>query len=180
MYRTGLNNTHLNIRTVKTWIVNAVFYAIVFCLVWFNVVAPSFKTYSLYEMGTTIYVGLVLALQLKVSFIHHLWNQIHFWSMFVSIGGLFFFLYVLNSMEENNYNFYFVANKIYSLDLFWFFGVFSTPVICALIDFIGHSIYVVLAPTDEMLYREAAMLSDEADEFKEGERCKQPLRDVDA
>jgi magnesium-transporting ATPase (P-type) len=176
VYRTGLTNTHLNIRTVKTWIVNAVFYAVVFCLVWFNVVAPSFTTYSLYEMGTTIYVGLVLALQFKVAFIHHLWNQIHFWSMFISVGGLFLFLYVLNSMEENNYNFYFVANKIYGQNLFWFFGVFSTPIICVLIDFIGHSFYVVLAPTDEMLYREAAMLSDEANEFKEkGGKDKQRL-----
>ena len=160
MYSTGLTNTHLNIRTVKTWILNAVFYAVVFCLIWFNVVAPSFSTYSLYEMGTTIYVGLVLALQLKVSFIHHLWNQIHCWSMFISLGGLFLFLYVLNAMQDNNYNFYYVANKIYALDLFWFFGVFSTPLFCMLIDFIGHSIYVVWFPTNEMLFREAAMLND--------------------
>lgn len=157
VYRTGLTNQHLNLQTVKTWILNACMYAIVFCLIWFNVVAPSFKEYDLYSMGTTIYVGLVLALQLKVSFIHHLWNQIHFWSMFISLGGLFLFLVVLNTMtSEDTIDFYFVANKIYALNLFWFFGVFTTPLFCLLIDLVGHSFIVMFAPTHEMIYREAA------------------------
>mmetsp|Transcript_2919 Transcript_2919/g.4430 ORF Transcript_2919/g.4430 Transcript_2919/m.4430 type:complete len:1092 (+) Transcript_2919:145-3420(+) len=160
VYKTGLSNVHLNIRAVKTWILNAVFYAIVFCLLWFNVAYPSFESYGLYEMGTTIYVGLVLALQLKVGFIHNLWNQIHVWSMLVSLGGLFLFLYILNSMTDDNYNFYFVANKIYSENLFWFFGAFSVPLFCAMIDVIGHSFYVLFNPTNEMLYREAAFLQD--------------------
>lgn len=108
-------------------------------------------------MGTTIYVGLVLALQLKVGFIHHLWNQVHFWSMFISIGGLFLFLVVLNSMTSTDtIDFYYIANKIYSLNLFWFFGVFTTPFFCVLIDVIGHSFLVIFAPTHEMIYREAA------------------------
>lgn len=107
-------------------------------------------------MGTTIYVGLVLALQLKVGFIHHLWNQVHFWSMFISIGGLFLFLEILNTMtSEDTIDFYYVANKIYSLNLFWFFGVFTTPLFCLLIDFVGHSFLVIFLPTHEMIYREA-------------------------
>jgi hypothetical protein len=121
------------------------------------VVAPSFKDYGLYEMGTTIYVGLVFSLQMKVGMLHHLWNQVHFWSMFISIGGLFLFLAVLNTMTGESYiEFYGVANKIYSLDLFWFFGFWSTPLFCSLIDFIGYSLYAVLLPTDELVYREAA------------------------
>lgn len=106
-------------------------------------------------MGTTIYVGLVLALQLKVGFIHHLWNQVHFWSMFISLGGLFLFLVILNTMtSEDTIDFYYVANKIYSLNLFWFFGVFTTPLFCLLIDFVGHSFIVLFFPTHEMIYRE--------------------------
>lgn len=157
MYSTGLTNTHLNISTVAMWIMNAVAYAVVFCLIWFNAVYPSFVADSLYEMGTTIYVGLVFAMHLKVGFIHHMWNQIHGWSMFISVGGLILFLYILNSMENDNYNIYFVVNKIYSSNLFWFFGAFSVPLICVLIDVIGHSVYFIFAPSREMLYREAAL-----------------------
>ena len=125
-------------------------------MIWFNVVAPSFVDYDLYSMGTTIYVGLVFSLQLKVSLIHHLWNQVHAWSMAISIGGLFLFLYILNTMTGTSYiDFYGVANKIYALDLFWFFGFWSTPIFCALIDFIGYSFYTVFLPTHEMVYREA-------------------------
>jgi hypothetical protein len=131
-------------------------YAVVFCLIWFNVVYPTFESYSLYEMGTMIYVGLVFAMHLKVAFLHHLWNQIHFWSMFISVGGLFLFLYILNAMQSDNYDVLFVVNKIYSLDLFWFFGVFSVPLFCMLIDIIGYAFYFIFAPTREMLYREAA------------------------
>jgi hypothetical protein len=132
-------------------------YAVIFCLIWFNVVYRSFVDYDLYSMGTTIYVGLVLGLQLKVGFIHHLWNQVHLWSMFVSLGGLFLFLVVLNSMTSaDTIDFYFIANKIYSLNLFWFFGVFTTPLFCLLIDVVGHSLLVMLFPTHEMIYREAA------------------------
>lgn len=157
VYRTGLSNQHLNLQTVKTWILNAVVYAVIFCLIWFNVVYRSFVDYDLYSMGTTIYVGLVLGLQLKVGFIHHLWNQVHLWSMFVSLGGLFLFLVILNSMTSaDTIDFYFIANKIYSLNLFWFFGVFTTPLFCLLIDVVGHSLLVMLFPTHEMIYREAA------------------------
>ena len=155
VYSTGITNTHLNISTVAMWILNAVVYAVVFCLLWFNVVYPTFESYSLYEMGTTIYVGLVLSMHLKVAFIHHLWNQIHLWSMIISVGGLFLFLYILNSMQNDNYDIYYVVNKIYSLNLFWFFGTFSIPLFCVLIDVIGYCSYFMFAPTREMLYREA-------------------------
>mmetsp|Transcript_4746 Transcript_4746/g.4793 ORF Transcript_4746/g.4793 Transcript_4746/m.4793 type:complete len:1124 (-) Transcript_4746:25-3396(-) len=156
VYLTGLSNKHLNLQTISIWILNACLYAVVFCLIWFNVVAPSFVDYDLYSMGTTIYVGLVFALQLKVGLIHNLWNQVHFWSMAISVGGLFLFLYVLNTMTGESYiDFYGVANKIYALDLFWFFGFWSTPIFCILIDFIGYSFYTVFFPTNEMVYREA-------------------------
>jgi hypothetical protein len=161
VYSTGLTNQHLNVRTIGLWFLNACLYAIVFCLIWFNVVAPSFEKDSLYEMGTTIYVGLVFSLQLKVGLIHHLWNQVHFWSMFISVGGLFLFLYVLNTMTGESYiDFYGVANHIYSSNLFWFFGFWSTPLFCILIDFIGYSFYAIILPTDEMIYREAAFDMD--------------------
>mmetsp|Transcript_19623 Transcript_19623/g.28222 ORF Transcript_19623/g.28222 Transcript_19623/m.28222 type:complete len:318 (+) Transcript_19623:78-1031(+) len=155
VYKTGLENVHLNMRTVGAWILNASLYAVVFCLLWFVAVYPSFLTYSVYEMGTTIYVGLVFAMHLKVSFMHHIWNQIHVWSMAISVGGLFLFLYVLNSLSDDNYDIYYTVNKLYSTDLFWFFGFFSVPIFCVLIDVITHSCRVVFWPTNEQLYREA-------------------------
>ena len=147
----------LNLRTILQWIMNAVIYAVVFCLLFFNVMRPTFLDYGLYEMGTMIYVGLVLSLQLKVSFIHHLWTQVHFWSMFISVFGIFLVMYVLNAPEEENYDFYWVVNWLYSNDnAFWLYGVFCAPIFCVMIDFIGHSYYVVFAPTDEMRAREDA------------------------
>jgi hypothetical protein len=143
--------------TVTTWILNAVVYAIVFCLIWFNVVARSFEYYDLLSMGTMIYVGLVFALQLKIGFIHHLWNQVHVWSMVISIAGLFLFLLVLNNMTSVSYiDFYGIADDLYKDNLFWFFGFFSVPLMCFLIDFVWHSFEVVLFPSKEMTYREAA------------------------
>jgi hypothetical protein len=57
---------------------------------------------------------------------------------------------------STDYDLYFIVNKMYEEKVFWFFNVFSIPLIMILIDLIGYSFYVVFRPTREMLYTEAS------------------------
>lgn len=122
----------------------------------YNALEPTFRDYGLYEMGTTIFVGLVLALQCKVAFLHQVWNRVHVLSMILSVLGLFFALYVLNASDMDNYDYYAVVNFCYGQGIFWFFGMFSIPLICYLMDIAGSSYAVCFQPTNEMIYRENA------------------------
>jgi hypothetical protein len=109
-------------------------------------------------MGTMTYVSLVLSMHLKVAFIHHTINQVHFWSMFISISCLFFFLYLLNlNKDETNYDLYYVASEMYQEKIFWCVSVLTIPVFTIMIDLVGLSFYVVLWPSREMLYTEASL-----------------------
>lgn len=156
VYSTGLNNTILNMRGVGLWIWNAVLFAVVFCLFFFMALKPSYHDYSLYEMGTMVYVALVLSLQLKVLFIHNLYNWIHVTAMFISLGGLFLVLVILSNDTEYSYDLYYVAQKLYGDGFFWFFGVFSIPLFMFLIDIVGQSAYVFVFPTEQLHFREAS------------------------
>lgn len=145
----------LNARSIGLWIWNAILFAIVFCVLFFNVLGPTFEEYGLYEMGTTIFTGLILGLQCKVAFLHHMWTRVHVISMVVSIIGLFFTLFVLNAAPSaDNYGFYYVADFLYQQPVYWFFGAFSIPLMCYMIDYVGSSIYVFFIPTPEMVMRE--------------------------
>jgi hypothetical protein len=132
-------------------------FAVIFCLLFFNVVGPTFESYGLYEMGTTIFTGLVLGLQYKVAFLHNIWNKVHLISMLISIAGLFFTLFVLNASPNDNYGFYYVVNWLYQDGMYWFFGVFTIPLIMFLVDIFGWSYYVFFAPSQEMIFRENCM-----------------------
>ncbi len=135
---------------------NAVVFTIVFCSLFFVALYPSFSYDSLYEMGTTVFVGLILSLQLKVAFLHQVWNRIHVIAMIISVGGLFLFLVALNASATYDYDFYNVANKIYGYSIFWFFGVFTIPLVMLLLDICGQSLYVFFYPNQEMIFREQA------------------------
>ena len=155
VYRTGYTNSMLNSRAIGLWIWNAALFAVVFCMLFFNVMGKTFEDYGLYEMGTTIFTGLVLGLQCKVAFLHQLWTKVHIISMTISLIGLFFTLFVLNAAPTaDNYGFYFVVDFLYGQPVYWFYGAFSIPLMCYLIDFMGSSIYVFFFPTPEMLMRE--------------------------
>ena len=160
VYSTGLTNSQLDIKVVIMWIWNAMLYAALLCTLVFTVMGQTYEEHDLYLMGTMIYVSLVLSLHLKVSFIHHTINQVHFWAMFISVVGLFLFLYVNNLFDNmelsTDYDLYFIVNKMYEETVFWFYNVFSIPLIMLMIDLIGHSFYVVFWPTREMLYTEAS------------------------
>jgi hypothetical protein len=155
VYSTGYTNSMLSARSIGLWIWNAVLFAIIFCVLFFNVMGRTFEDFGLYEMGTTIFTGLILGLQCKVAFLHHMWTRVHIISMIVSVIGLFFTLFVLNAAQTpDNYGLYYVVNFLYQQPVYWFFGAFSIPIMVYLIDFVGSSVYVFFLPTPEMIMRE--------------------------
>lgn len=115
------------------------------------VLQPTFKDLSLYEAGTITFVGLCMSLQAKVAFFHHQWAYPQCTVMFISVLGMFVY-FLLIAVSTSTY--YYVANVTYELDIFWFFGFFSGPVICIFIDVIGYYMKWFFAPTLEMKYHE--------------------------
>ena len=146
----------LSLPAIAKWVVNAVVWSILLCLVFFNVCSPTYRNFSIFEMGTMIYFGLVLSLQLKIGFIHYMWNKVHVWSMFISVAALFLVVFILNESSTFAYDYFGVVNYTYGYGIFWFWGVFTAPLMLLLLDFIGQAYYVVFAPTDEGVFREAA------------------------
>ena len=176
VYSTGLTNSQLDIKVVMKWIWNAILYGIVFSMISFAVLQKTYEAYDLYLLGTMTYVSLVLSMHLKVAFIHHTINLIHFWAMFISVTCLFSILYLLNLNEQpSNYDLYYVASEMYQEKLFWFFSVLTIPVFTIMIDLVGLSFYVVLWPSKEMLYTEASLtetpglLQDHINEVVQGQ-----------
>jgi phospholipid-translocating P-type ATPase (flippase) len=158
VYSTGLTNSQLDIKVVMKWIWNAILYGIIFSVICFAVLKKTYQSYDLFLMGTMTYISLVLSMHLKVAFIHRTINQVHFWAMFISVSCLFFLLYVLNlNKDEANYDLYYVASEMYQEKLFWYFSVLTIPVFTIMIDLVGLSFYVVLWPSNEMLYTEASL-----------------------
>jgi hypothetical protein len=140
------------VKAIGVWIFNAVVYAVILCLTFYYVLQPTFELdYSLYEAGTVVFVGLVLALQAKVAFYHHQWAYPHILAMIISL--LFIFIgYIVLTVGVLDY--YWVALVTYGLPIFWFYAFFSAPLFCIFIDWIGYYSQLVFLPTEEMLYRE--------------------------
>lgn len=115
------------------------------------VVAPTFEYYGLYVTGTTVFVGLCMALQAKVAFFHHQWAYPHLIAMFISVAGMFVYFLIIASVEDDYWN---VAAMTYQQPIFWFFGFFSVPLFAIFIDWIEYFIQLFFRPTREMLYRE--------------------------
>ena len=148
-------DTQLQVFAIAKWIWNAILYSMVICLIAYVVVIPTFEYWSLYEAGTTVFVGLCMALQAKVAFFHHQWNYINAIAMFISVLGMFIYFLVLESAEDD---FYGVANHMYEQGVFWFYGFFSIPLFAVMIDVVGHQFYVFFQPTNEVLYREIELM----------------------
>jgi len=157
VYSTGLTNSQLNIKTVMKWIWNAILYGVIFSFISFSVLRATYEAYDLFLMGTMTYMSLVLAMHMKVMFIHRTINQVHFWSMFISLFCLFSILYLMNIYKIDNYDLYHVATEMYQDKLFWYVSVLTIPVYTIMIDLVGTSFYVVLWPSREMLYTEASL-----------------------
>ena len=136
------------------WIWNAMLYAVVLCVIYYLVMAPSFLTFDVYSAGTTLFVGMVLSLQLKVSFFYHQWAYPQVASMSFSVVAMFlFFLLIANAVDD----YWYIATWCYSQGLFWFFGFFSGPLFAFLVDVIGYSLYKFFWPSKEMIAREVEL-----------------------
>ena len=154
-YFTGRDNAYLSISSISTWIGNAVMYAILICLLGYIVFWDTIEYYSLYVTGTMVYTALCMSLQFKVAFLYHQWSYIHFLIMAISIGGMIFFFWALNVLPiEYVVDYGGEADESYNKSIYWLWCFITIPIMCVMIDLIGHSYHLLLAPSKEMLFRE--------------------------
>eukprot|EP00607_Mallomonas_marina_P005822 CAMPEP_0182438608 /NCGR_PEP_ID=MMETSP1167-20130531/85890_1 /TAXON_ID=2988 /ORGANISM="Mallomonas Sp, Strain CCMP3275" /LENGTH=688 /DNA_ID=CAMNT_0024632043 /DNA_START=1413 /DNA_END=3479 /DNA_ORIENTATION=- len=160
VYSTGKKNVHLNERVIGIWIVNAILYTCMICLLFYTAVAPTFKTYGFYEMGTLVYMGVVMALQAKVIFLHNMWTHVNSIMMIISVLGMLLFIFLLTDITGYymSWDIYGMADWLYADGLFWFMGMFSVPLFTVMIDFVGQAFRINFLVTEEMIYREKAYL----------------------
>jgi hypothetical protein len=164
-YSTGRTNVALTTSALGVWILNAILYAIMICLIFYYAVAPTFEEMGLYVAGTTFFVGLCMSLQAKVAFFHHQWAWPQVLMMVISIVGMFLY-FLMISASFNDY--YYVAQTVYSSGIFWLFGMFFMPIVAIYIDWIGYYCKMLFWPTREMLYREF----EHADEFNDVQQLR--------
>eukprot|EP01038_Epipyxis_sp_PR26KG_P008011 gene8011-10857_t len=150
-YTTGRDNVYLNIYVILIWILNAVVYAVVICLLSYYVLAPTFTFLDLYTAGTIVFMALVFSLQYKIGFFHHQWAWPHIFAMFISYFGIFIFFLILSQTQDDYYD---IANETYALPIYWFFGFFTIPLCAIMIDVISYDMFLFFKPTDEMIFRE--------------------------
>jgi magnesium-transporting ATPase (P-type) len=114
-------------------------------------VRDSYATWGLYEMGTVVFTALCMSLQCKVAFLHHQYTWPQGFVMALSIGGMLaWFAIIADSYDDYTW----VANYAYSTGLFWWFGMFTVPLVCLLLDFVGYCLVYFFKPTNEMYFRE--------------------------
>ena len=157
VYVTGRLNSHLNLPSVLFWLGNAFLYSIVFCLVMYYALQPILIYYGIYEFGTFVFASLVYSLTVKVCFIHHQWNYINVLVVIISLGGTLGYFKALSGISFwlTYGNYYYSSEWVYAQSLFWFFAIFTTPLICFLIDFVFYNLHYTFLPSNEMLFRDA-------------------------
>lgn len=151
VYSTSRTDKLLQVKAIAKWIFNAIIYAVIICLLSYLVLAPTFHNLSLYVSGTVVFVGLCMSLQAKVAFFHHQWAYPNILAMFISVLGMFLY-FLLVAVGEWDY--FYVANQTYQEAIFWFFAMFSIPIVVIFIDWLDYFIMQCFSPTDEMLFRE--------------------------
>jgi hypothetical protein len=151
VYATGRNDVYLNVWAIMRWIFNAVLYAIIINLLSFYVLVPTFMYMDLYEAGTIVFTALCMALQCKVALLHHQWAYPNIIAMGVSVVGMIG-MFLLFSVTTNDY--WGVAQHDLGLEIFWFFGFFSIPLIAVMLDMVGYDLYMFFTPTPELQYQE--------------------------
>jgi Phospholipid-translocating P-type ATPase C-terminal len=146
---------YLHTGAIALWIFNALLYATIICLLFYYSVQKSFEEYSIFEFGTTVFVGTCNCLQLKVAFLHHQWSALQAFIMLISVGGMLAYLAIISKFPINLYEYYNTGYQLLSeSELFWFFGFFSVPVFVIFIDVLGYDAYYFFWPSKEMMYRE--------------------------
>lgn len=151
MYSTSRSNKLLTLQAIGTWILNAVFYAIIICLCAYVILTPTFRDHDLYTAGTIVFVGMTMSLQCKVAFFHNQWSYPHFLSMGISILGMFLYFLLIAAASWDYYN---VADRTFRLGIYWYYGIFTIPLVVIFIDWLVYFVQMLLYPTDEMLFRE--------------------------
>lgn len=153
VFFSGLSNSFLNKTTVGLWVLNACVHAAVLCLLFFSTLQPTFVYWGLMEMGTAVFVGLILSLQCKIAFLHQVWNKIHIIAMAISVILFFVFILIISSSVEE-FDYYGSVSFVYSQGIFWFFACFSIPLACFMIDFAVASFCLMFYPQPETIFRE--------------------------
>lgn len=151
VYVTGKENAYLNYYYIGWWILNAVAYATVICLVMYYVVSPTFESFGLYGMGTTVFSGLCMALQCKVGFMHNQWTWPQAFVMGLSVGGMLLWYIILTYSTTDYWG---EGTWLYGESIFWFFGMFSVPLFTAMVDICEYYSLFFFRPNNEMLFRE--------------------------
>lgn len=153
VYATGQSNKLLGWHAVIEWTSNCVGYALILCLISYYALADSFRDQALYIMGTTVYTGLVLAMQGKVSFMAHQWAGPQIFMQAISLFGMFIMYYIAQFfIYDNLYGA--VGPVLFADSTFWFMGVFTIPAICLVYEGLCYWVQLLFMPTNEMLYRE--------------------------
>ena len=153
VYATGQSNMLLGWHAVMEWTSNCVGYALILCLICYYALSDSFQDQALYIMGTTVYTGLVLAMQGKVSFMAHQWAGPQIFMLGISLIGMFLMYYIAQFfIYDNLYGA--VGPVLYTDSTFWLMGFFTIPVICLVYEGLCYWIQLMFMPTNEMLYRE--------------------------
>jgi len=150
-YITGQRNVYLRPASLAMWIVNAIEYAVVICLIFYYVSKQTFMYDGLYVSGTTVFTGLVMALQAKVAFLHHQWAYPQIVSMCISVFCLLIYYLIISSSTDD---YWYVGFFTMGQGIFWYYGMFSVPLIAVFIDVLGYCFYLFFKPTPEMVFRE--------------------------
>ncbi len=152
VYETSRTNSRLTNSQMAGWLINGLFYAMIICNLSYIAFQNIFEYQALYIMGTTVWTGLVMALQGKVAFMSHSWSWPQFWCMFFSIGAMFpYFVFA----SYGTYAFYKQAAYLFTQWDFWLLGMFTVPVVCVvLVDVLWNCTRSIFWPTKEMLYKE--------------------------
>ena len=160
VFITSRLNNDLNTYTILCWLVNSICYAVVFGLVMYFVLDDSLRKMEagLYEYGTFVFASLVFALTLKVCFLHHQWNYLNVLSVIISLGGtlalfkgLSFISYHFKDLNDHDYHY--AAEWLFlEYELFWFYAIFTAPLMCIFIDFISYQLHLNFFPSNEMIF----------------------------
>lgn len=162
VYSTGKENTYLTTFHLATWILNAIVYAIVICLLYYYMMYDTFITEGVYVFGTTVFTGLVFALTLKCMFLHHQWDGLRAFLVVLSLAGAFIWYVIIS---ESTYDYLYTSSYMYRQGYFWLFGVFFVPLVIILIDVLQYYIQYFFFPTKEMLFREVENSVEYKDDF---------------
>ncbi len=158
VYRTGRTNSQLSTTAISRWIVNAVAYAYVFCLIFYESLSNTFKDYGIWEFGTIVFCSLVFSLSVKAVFYHHQINKYTFWGMLISIVGTFIYILVISVMDDDfTEGYYGVGTFTFGQGLFWLYSLFAMPIISFVLDLSAYAYYLFFDPPRNMIYHETSL-----------------------